>query len=270
MMKIRSFCAAVLAVLMLAVGCTGCGGSGGGEQEIMTFAVRKDVVYQTDPAIAFDAYIPERASADKPMVILVHGGGFENGDKGQDFFVKMAGAIAETGCPAVSANYTLVRLEETPAEQARANAIAELGRLMDYLLAHADEFAFRSGKFVILGDSASGAIVINMALDIGRDRDIVGCVCMWPGMPSQTAATPWGGDVYTGVPDKRRAPELLLMHGTADSIASYDNSVRLMTLLDAVEIGYRFVPIEGAEHYAEDRADEIIPEILRFLRGLSV
>lgn len=59
-----------------------------------TITVKKNLLYQESPPLALDAYLPAEMEREKPLVLLIHGGGFENGDKEQPFYVKLSEEIA--------------------------------------------------------------------------------------------------------------------------------------------------------------------------------
>lgn len=219
--------------------------------------------------MAFDVYIPEPSQEQRPLVMLIHGGGFENGDKEQPFYVAMSREIARNGYPAVCLNYTLSNPAVCPASKALETAVGDISAAIGYIQRHSDLKTLAQNGIVLLGDSAGGAIVVKLSLDYGKAVGIVGCVDLWGGMRSESASTPWGGEVYSGAIDPSRAPVFLLLHGTADSIAGYDVSLCLKEKLDRQAVPNVLLPLEGAEHYPEERVDEILQYVLLFLSQIT-
>lgn len=231
--------------------------------------VKKDISYGDKSSHVFDAYIPEQDQGKKPMVLLIHGGGFENGDKEQPFYVAMSREIARNGYPAVCLNYTLSNPNICPASKALKTAMEDISLAIGYIQRYSDLKSLTRNGLVLLGDSAAGAIVVNLSLDYGKTVGIVGCVDLWGGMRSESASTPWGGEVYSGAIDPSRAPVFLLLHGTADSIAGYEASLCLKKKLDRQVVPNVLLPLEGAEHYPEERVDEILQYVFLFLSHIT-
>lgn len=234
-----------------------------------TITTQKDIVYGGKPSLNFDIYQPIEPSGNKPLILLIHGGGFENGSKEQPFYVAMSRTVAENGYPAVCLNYTLTNPSVCPAPQALDIAMKDVLAAISYIRRDPMLGELAKKGMVLLGDSAAGAIVVNIALDFGKELGIVGCVNMWGGMRSETAPTPWGGDVYWKEIEPVRAPAFLVLHGTADSIAGYDVSTRFKAALDRKAVPNFLIPLEGAEHYPEERVEDILRFVLEFLKQVS-
>ena len=225
--------------------------------------IRKDIAYRKDPVQCMDAYIPQIPAVEKPVVLLIHGGGFENGDKGQAFYVRMGKAFSERGYVAFSLNYTLVNLKKTTAEKARECAIQDVLAAMAYIRTNAADFHAEGKSFIIQGDSASGAIVAKLAMEKGKTAGIVACIEMWGGM--HHGQDGWCNDVYTEEIDPERAVPVLLIHGTDDRVAPYYVSERFKAMLDEKKVPNRLMALPGADHYPEERADVIIQTMFDFL-----
>lgn len=231
--------------------------------------IEKNITYGDKSCHVFDAYIPEQDQGKKPMVLLIHGGGFENGDKEQPFYVTMSREIARNGYPAACLNYTLSNPAVCPALKALETAAGDIAAAIGYIQRHAVLKGLARNGIVLLGDSAAGAIVVKLSLDYGKAVGIVGCVDLWGGMRSESASTPWGGEVYSGPIDPSRAPVFLILHGTADSIAGYEVSLSLKEKLDRQAVPNVLLPLEGAEHYPEEHVGEILQYVILFLRQIT-
>ena len=81
---------ALAAVVVTAVA-TACAGEVG---------IRSDVAYGPEPGQVLDIYLPDDDDADRAVVVLVHGGGWEQGGKGD--LARNARELAEEGIVAVS------------------------------------------------------------------------------------------------------------------------------------------------------------------------
>src|SRR5665213_457718 len=76
--------------------------------------VLTDVAYGTDPAQKMDLYLPSGFTGLRPGVILIHGGGWQAGDK--NFYTGMGHALADWGFVAFSVNYRLTPAAHYPAQ----------------------------------------------------------------------------------------------------------------------------------------------------------
>ena len=148
--------------------------------------VLHDVAYGTDPRQRFDVYLP-RGAHDAPVVFMVHGGGWRNGDKAMDGVVdyKVARWVPR-GLIVVSANYRMLP-DADPLVQARdvATALAAAQRKVATLGGNPD-------RFVLMGHSAGGHLVALLAAA--------------PEIAREAGARPWLGTV-------------LLDAGTVDVVA---------------------------------------------------
>lgn len=136
--------------------------------------VRKDVSYATpagaDPArTRLDVYAPA-AGKDHPIVIYVHGGGWQRGDK-KNVGVKPR-AFTERGHVLVSVNYRLV-----PAVTYREQA-GDVASATAWVRAHARELGGDPARIFLMGHSAGAHLV---AL-VGTDGRYLEAVQMAPGM----------------------------------------------------------------------------------------
>lgn len=127
--------------------------------------VLRDVAYGSDPRQRFDVYLP-RDAHDAPVVFMVHGGGWRNGDKAMDSVVdnKIARWVPQ-GVIVVSTNYRMLP-DADPLVQARdvADALAAAQRKVATLGGNPD-------RFVLMGHSAGGHLVALLAAapQIARD-----------------------------------------------------------------------------------------------------
>jgi len=113
----------------------------------------RDVAYGSDPRQRFDVYLPAQPR-NAPIILMVHGGGWANGDKDNSGVVenKLAHWLPE-GYVLVSANYRM-RPDTAPLDQARdvARALAKVQLLApDW---HAD-----ASRVMLMGHSAGAHLV---------------------------------------------------------------------------------------------------------------
>src|ERR1700710_2169894 len=91
-----------------------------------------NVPYGTDPAQKMDIYLPTGFAGPRPGVEMIHGGGWQAGDKG--FYASMGRAVSARGFVAFSVNYRLTPAAHYPAQ---ADYVQQAAR---WMRAHAEEY----------------------------------------------------------------------------------------------------------------------------------
>lgn len=115
--------------------------------------IDRDIAYGADPAQRLDVYRPAQGKG-APILLMVHGGGWANGDKAATRVVdnKVAHWIPR-GLILVSVNYRLVPAA-TPLGQAD-----DVAKALAYVQAHAGEWGGDARRVVLVGHSAGAHLV---------------------------------------------------------------------------------------------------------------
>ncbi|QNH14636.1 alpha/beta hydrolase [Xanthomonas sp. SI] len=115
--------------------------------------VLRDVAYGADPAQRFDVYLPVNAR-NAPLIVMVHGGGWANGDKDNPGVAanKVAHWLPQ-GYALVSVNYRLLP-QATPLQQAGDVALA-----VAKVQALAAGWGADGARMVLMGHSAGAHLV---------------------------------------------------------------------------------------------------------------
>ena len=79
-------------------------------------------------------------------------------------------------------------------------------------------------------------------------------------LPARAVASLWG---YRSTALTKRAP-LILVHGTADPVVSYSNSVALASEAARIGLTHEFISLLNAPHSPYNRRAEFYPQIQRF------
>lgn len=142
---------------------------------ITTARIVRDVPYGTDPRQRFDIYAP-RDARNAPVIFLIHGGGWQTGDKASaDVIDNKVARWLPRGVIVVSTNYRLLP-DADPQTQARDVARA---------IAVAQREVVRAGgnpwRFVLMGHSAGAHLAALLTAS--------------PGMVRAAGARPWLGTV---------------------------------------------------------------------------
>ncbi|MGB2715661.1 MAG: alpha/beta hydrolase [Vicinamibacterales bacterium] len=136
--------------------------------EFRTGAVQKDIVYDTASQLALDAFLP-RATAPVPAVIIVHGGGWEAGDK-VTYVTPLFEPLAQARLAWFSIDYRL-----TPAFR-NEDQIDDVRKAVRFVRSQQARFNIDPKRLVLVGESASGQIVLQVAAE---DPDLAGVVSFY-------------------------------------------------------------------------------------------
>ena len=131
-------------------------------------AIKKDIVYSPTSKLEFDAFLPQ-SSAPVPAVIVVHGGGWEAGDK-VTYVTPLFEPLARAGLAWFSIDYRL-----TPAFT-NADQLEDLRQAIRFVRAEHKRFNIDPARIFLVGESASGQMVAQIATE---DRALAGVVSFY-------------------------------------------------------------------------------------------
>jgi acetyl esterase/lipase len=259
----------------------------------------------TSSAQALDLYLPDEGDGPFPLILHIHGGAFEMGDKRDPMLAPYLRGL-ELGYAVASVNYRLSGEAIFPA------GVRDLKAAVRWLRRHAGEYFLDPGRFAACGGSAGGNLAAMVALTADRsefDDQALGPVdasCAvqaavdWFGptdflkMDDQLTESRLGpadhgeawspesrylGAKIADVPEKVRmanpityvhegAPPFLIQHGRADNLVPYQQSAELARCLaECAGAGsVEFDVLEGAGH-ADPlfEADENLQRLYGFL-----
>jgi acetyl esterase/lipase len=221
-------------------------------------------------SLLLDIYqLPKLNQAKRPVIILVHGGGFGSGDKGYtesqgSFYPDLAKAFAYHGYVACSVNYRL--WQDCPVDSFHIeleNAVSDVLAAVNWIKIRYAEYGIDSTKIIIAGDSAGGGIVVNASCNSTNQLIFAGCIDLWGGLP------PYGMnkakcDVINVKPLGAFFPPCCIIHGTADAVVPYCISKNLSETLTSTGVFNELYPLPGAGHYPTDLAGQIEKIMLAF------
>lgn len=210
--------------------------------------------------LLMDAYVPD-GPGPFPAVLIVHGGGWEAGDK-TTYVSPVFGPLARAGFVWFSIDYRLTPYVRVPEELEDIHAVVRYVRL------HAARFHVDPKRIALLGESASGHLVTQVASEPCAGCEVQAVVSFygvydftrWPqaGDWERAAAARLFGD---WTPDMLRRyspllnvrpglPPLLLIQGTKDEL--FAGTMEYARRLKAAGSPYELVLLEGAPHGMEN------------------
>lgn len=130
-----------------------------------------DVVYGQDNGPLFmDVYRPVTHGGPRPGVIVLHGGGWNGGDRSS--MADAARALADHGLVAFNLDYRLL----TPNTPGFPRQVVDIDAALSYIAAHAADYGVDPAHVGALGASAGGYLALMAAL--GPDTGL-GAVVTW-------------------------------------------------------------------------------------------
>jgi acetyl esterase/lipase len=216
------------------------------------------------PEQQLDLYIPTDRHG-QPLVVYVHGGGFEHGDKAGDSINPNNLQWLWQGYAMASINYRLVQHALWPAQ------IEDCKAAIRWLKAHASDYGYLPNEIAVVGESAGGHLVAMLAttsgkrlFDVGENLDQtsdVTCAVDLFGLTDLTRL-PSLAERLVGPENsqelRRNAspisyvhedePPILIVHGTDDKLVPYEQAELLADAMDKVHAPYRFHTVVGGGH----------------------
>lgn len=231
--------------------------------------MKKDFITAEYPSangrsIPMDTYLPTKSNLHR-AVILIHGGGWVSGGRGD--MASIARFFAEHGFTAISIDYSLAPAQIWPAQ------LEDVQAAVRYVRSNAKKLDINPGKIAAAGISAGGHL--SMLLGV-KDNGVSGvsskvqAVGSISGIHDLNAPLTKAGDQYkivetllreTGKPnkelrkeaspisfvDKSSAP-VFFIQGSADPLVPQSQSDLAIAALEAAHIEARFELVEGMGH----------------------
>lgn len=219
--------------------------------------------------LKLDFYAPPFAkdtTRRPPCLIVIHGGGWDSGDRTQ--LADWNQHWATQGYAVAAVSYRLAPYAIWPAQ--RDDVLAAIA----WLKTHADRLGIDPARFILLGRSAGGQIATAVAYG-ANDPSIRGVIALYA--PQDMPFT-WSvsreddtlnsikllRQLFGGSPEEglhalyesasgqflaqAGSPPTLLLHGTSDTLAWYRHSERLTVRLQELRVPHYFLRLPWATH----------------------
>jgi len=252
--------------------------------------IEKDVAYITaESAEKADLYLPANRAADvrSPAVLMIHGGGWEGGDKCAPREFNIGTNLALNGYVGLSINYVLA----TPERTTWPRNLQECKTAVRWLRKNAERLQIDAEHIGVIGGSAGGHLAAMVALTGPADGfdppapdeaiscrvqcgvDLYGPSDLLLYRPSVTML----GKTRDEAPELYGAassvtyvdhddPPMLILHGTADKTVLVEQSELLAEALRKAGVEHELVIVEGARHsfHFEPPQRDLRPLVLGF------
>jgi acetyl esterase/lipase len=241
-----------------------------------------DVVYSVLPGyrpLVVDIYTPSGSTARRPLVLFIHGGGWNSGHTRHSGalanFPQALALLASEGFVVASLEYRLTNEAPYPAQLQDARAAIR------FLKSNAAKYGIDPSRTGVWGGSAGGHLAALAALTCGETRvdlapappgsECVQAAVIWYGpfdFATMLARAPAGDDAMNALlrckpaectkaqvadasPSAHvdaRDPPFLLIHGEADAVVPVAQSREAEKALKAVGVRVESIYIPGAGH----------------------
>ena len=231
-----------------------------------------------------DSYVPDNNSQNRPLLVLIHGGGFSGGTKQQEPLVDMANYYAARGFVVFSIDYRLRGNKGTipqewidassdiPAESigqfyAIYPAHRDAKAALRWIVANAENYNINTDYITVGGGSAGATTSIGVGVSDLADYKEEITSSQDPTLTStnynqaytvKTILDFWGSDssietlelIYGYQRFDQNIPSIFIAHGTEDTTVPYSNAEDLKAIYQANNADFVFYALEGRGHGA--------------------
>ncbi len=236
--------------------------------------IERDVIYGKADGVELklDFYFPKKTEGKLPVTVYVHGGGWQNGDKGSGAGTMAIGELVKRGYLVASVNYRLAPTYKFPAQ------IEDVKCAIRFLRAQANEYNLDPKRIGVWGGSAGGHLVallgtsdakaglegkggwadqssrVQAVVDLFGPTDLT---VEFPGGNARIAETVFGAASSKDEVMKRASPvtyitpddpPYLILHGDSDRLVPLSQSEELHQRLRAAGVPSKLVVVKNAGH----------------------
>ncbi len=236
-------------------------------------------------SLELDVYEPIDAPDNRPVIMIIHGGAFAEGDKADEQYEAIANYFASRGWVAFSINYRLQHdkgsapeewidfsLSDSVPEARKEQFLAMYAAIRDsksavrWVHANAEEYGINTEYITSLGASAGAFTSVALGvtdeedfkLELSEEDSTLVTTNLEESSKIHTIISLWGGTWAVGAIesiygenrfDESDAP-ILIAHGDQDNIVDFAEAEVLKNKYIETGVFYEFYKLEGATHNA--------------------
>jgi len=248
-----------------------------------------NIAYDAHMETVLDVFQPAAsATAKRPGVIVIHGGGWVGGTKeGQwDNFVRR---YLEKGFVVANVEYRLAKAATAPA------AVEDSLKAANWFLNNAAKYNVDRKRVLVTGGSAGGhlALMVGMtpkSAKLGKPAKVAAVVNFYgiTDVGDQLAGTNMRQYAVTWLPDspgridlahrvspmtyvRRGLPPILTLHGDSDQTVPYVHGVNLTKALNDAGVRTEMISVPQGRHgFPKEKMDELYKDIFAFLERVGI
>lgn len=224
------------------------------------------------------------ALKNRPGVIVIHGGGWMEGDK--------EGVLEDYCLPFVQHGFVVANVEYRLGKVASAPAaVNDVLEAAQWFHDHAARFKVDANQIIVIGESAGGhlALMVGMtpaSADLGPAAKIAAVInffgisdvadqlegphpasytAEW--VPEQSGRMDLARRISPITYVRKGLPPILTLHGDADDTVQYDQSVRLTKALKAAGDDAELITVPGGHHgFEKPEMAKLWPQVFKWLK----
>ena len=245
--------------------------------------VQRDTAYNQYPETRVDIYQPPGPMGNRPGVLVIHGGGWIQGERAGmvDTYVRR---YVEKGFVVANIEYRLAKAAPAPA------AVEDAIHAANWFIENAKVYGVDPKRIVVTGGSAGGHLalmvgMVNKNARLGKPVKVRAVVnfygitdvddqlhppnqrdyaVQW--LPEQPGRLELARRVSPLTYVRRDVPAILTIHGDADETVPYAHGVRLTKALKDAGAAAEMISVPGGKHgFPAAKLDELYPQIFAFL-----
>ena len=208
-----------------------------------------------DIDLKMDIYVPQDDTSKlRPLLMLIHGGAFFNGDKASEAYTKWSTHFAKMGFVVASINYRMGYLPSADQiDCAGYRAVQDANAAMRYLVHNAAKYRINTNWIFVGGTSAGAITALNLAFMRNKNRpestrgslfksDLGDIESVSPqykeNFSIKAVANMWGA-VHDINMISNAKTSIISFHGDADNIVPYGYDHPFNDVLDPIKIALR-------------------------------
>jgi acetyl esterase/lipase len=253
------------------------------------YQIHANIHYDHFPETVLDILQPSAPSlADRPGVIIIHGGGWVEGKK-EDMLELYCLPFVRRGMVVANIEYRLASSAPAPA------AVNDVLKAAQWFQDHAAEYKVDRKRIIATGGSAGGHLALMTAMtpasaDLGPSIKIAAVIDFFgiadvadqlAGAHQQPYALAWipeqpdrmelAGRLSPLTYVRKGLPPILVLHGDADSTVPYEQSVALVKALRNANDDAMLITVPGGQHlFTPAEMDQLWPQIFQWLKKHKV
>jgi acetyl esterase/lipase len=249
------------------------------------YQIEANIRYSLHPETVLDI-MQARAPAlkNRPGVIVIHGGGWIGGDK-ESMLETFCLPFVEHGFVVANVEYRLANVATAPA------AVKDVLEAAKWFRDRAADYNVDPNQIIVTGSSAGGhlAMMVGMAPEsagLGPSIKVAAIINFFgiSDVPDQLQGPHLQTYAVTWIPEqpgrmdlakklspithvRKGLPPVLSIHGDADPVVPYDQSLRLTKELKAAGDQAELITVPGGQHgFPPEEMSQLWPQIFKWLK----
>ena len=225
----------------------------------------KDVSYGPHARQKMDILLPKNRNLQTPVVIMLHGGSWIEGDKTDPYMTAIEEQLHLQRIGTIRLNYRYASFDHH-----FEGLMDDIKRALDHLKAQAEDYGIRDQKFTLMGFSAGAHMAMLYGYKYQRTPEVSNVISVagptdvrtlsndlvfnlalsqiLVGAPLEELLTSPKYALASPITHVSTAVPTLLVHGTADEVVPYAQSTQLKAALDQQKIQNKLITLQGANH----------------------